>query len=114
MIVINILLVTYKDEINTIAFIQLLPTRRRKDSDTENDNENGLRMKSELTMKEKRFSFFADPQKKGKESHHTFAHLAACIRTKPTQEGTQKSKFFHSSIFFVIYLKMIIFECLFK
>jgi len=41
MIVINILLVTYKDEINTIAFIQELATRRRKESDWEN----GLRMK---------------------------------------------------------------------
>ena len=35
-----------------------------KGSDTENDRENGLRMKNEMTMKEKRFSFFADPQEK--------------------------------------------------
>lgn len=28
----------------------------------DNDKENGLRMKNEITMKEKRFSFFADPQ----------------------------------------------------
>ncbi len=37
---------------------------RKKDSDTENGRENGLRMKNEMTMKEKRFSFFADLQKR--------------------------------------------------
>jgi hypothetical protein len=42
--------------------IRELVARRRKDSDNENDNENGLRMKNKMTMKEKRFSFFADPQ----------------------------------------------------
>jgi hypothetical protein len=35
-----------------------------KDSDNENNRENGLRMKDKMTMKEKRFSFFADPQEK--------------------------------------------------
>ena len=36
---------------------------------------NGLRMKKEKTMKDKIFSFFADPLKKEKESHHTFGTL---------------------------------------
>ena len=52
-----------------------LPTRRRKDSDTENDRENGLRMKNEMIMKEKRFSFFADPQERKAESRPTFGTL---------------------------------------
>lgn len=52
-----------------------LPTRRRKDSDNENDRENGLRMKNEMTMKDKRFSFFADPQKRNVESLPTFGTL---------------------------------------
>jgi hypothetical protein len=43
-------------------------------------------------FKEKRFSFFADMQKTNKECYHTFAHLAACTRTKPTHKGSQKSK----------------------
>jgi hypothetical protein len=34
-----------------------LPTRRRKDSDNENDRQNGLRMNNEMTVKEKGFSF---------------------------------------------------------
>ena len=53
-----------------------------------------LKMKQKMTdLKDKRFSFFADPQKnKEKECHHTFAHLAACIHSKPTREGSQKSK----------------------
>jgi len=36
---------------------------------------NGLRMKKEMTMKDKIFSFFADSLKKEKESHHTFGTL---------------------------------------
>ena len=41
------------------------------DSDTENYRENGLRMKNEMTMKEKRFSFFCRPTRKksGKSTH---------------------------------------------
>jgi hypothetical protein len=31
-----------------------------KDCDTENDRENGLRMKNRMKKKEKRFSFFAN------------------------------------------------------
>ena len=48
---------------------------KKKDSDNENDRENGLRMKNEMTMKEKRFSFFADPQERKAESRHTFGTL---------------------------------------
>jgi len=36
---------------------------------------NGLRIKKEMTMKEKRFSFFADPQKRKAESRPTFGTL---------------------------------------
>ena len=52
----------------------MLPTRRRNDRDTENDRINGLRMKNN-DMKEKRFSFFADPQEKKAESQPTFGTL---------------------------------------
>ena len=46
-----------------------------KDSDNENDRNNGLRMKNRMTMKEKRFSFFADPQERKAESLPTFGTL---------------------------------------
>jgi len=46
-----------------------------EDSDIENNRQNGLRMKNEVTMKEKRFSFFADPQERKAESQHTFGTL---------------------------------------
>jgi hypothetical protein len=52
----------------------MLPTRRRNDRDTENDRINGLRMKNN-DMKEKRFSFFADPQERKAESRPTFGTL---------------------------------------
>jgi len=51
-----------------------LPTRRRKDSDTENGRENGLRRKKN-DMKEKRFSFFADPQEMKAKSRSKFGTL---------------------------------------
>ena len=54
--------------------IYKLPARR-KDSDTEKDRENGLRMNNEMTLKEKRFSFFADPQERKAESRPTFGTL---------------------------------------
>mgnify|MGYP006082812699 CR=1 len=57
-------------------YTQLLPTRRRKDSDTENDRENGLRMNNEMTMKEKRFSFL--PIRK-EEKRKAYPHLAHCL-----------------------------------
>jgi len=46
-----------------------------KYSDTENVRENGLRMKNEMTMKEKRFSFFSHPQERKTESQPTFGTL---------------------------------------
>ncbi len=48
---------------------------KKKDSDTENDRQNGLRMKNRLTMKVKRFSFLADPQERKAEVQHTFGTL---------------------------------------
>jgi len=58
-----------------IGFSKPLPTRRRKNIDNENDIENGLRTKNEVTMKEKRFSFFADPRERKAESRPTFGTL---------------------------------------
>ena len=46
-----------------------------KDSDNENDRNNGLRMKDKMTMKEKRFSFFADQQERKAKSSPTFGTL---------------------------------------
>ena len=46
-----------------------------KDSDNVNNRNNGLRMKNEMTMREKRFSFFADPQERKAESQPTFGTL---------------------------------------
>ncbi len=57
-------------EMPNVSYTQPLPTRRRKDSDTENDRKNGLRMKKEMTMKEKRFSSFADSQERKVERHY--------------------------------------------
>nr|HPI31524.1 hypothetical protein [Bacteroidales bacterium] len=61
----------------------------RKDRDNENDRQNGLRMKNEMTMKEKRFSFFAD------------THLVHCLLPDTRANASQKSKsqIFRHSIF---------------
>jgi len=63
-----------------------------KDSDTENDRENGLRMKNEMTMKEKRFSFFCRPARKksGKPTH--IWHIAFCPPHEPTLRKSQRAK----------------------
>jgi hypothetical protein len=61
-------------EMPNVSYTQPLPTRRRNDRDTENDRINGLRMKNN-DMKEKRFSFFADPQERKAESRPTFGTL---------------------------------------
>jgi len=53
-----------------------------KYSDNENDRNNGLRMKKEMTMKEKRFSFFTDPQEKRKANPH-------CTHLQITQANPQ-------------------------
>jgi|WetSurMetagenome_2_1015567.scaffolds.fasta_scaffold266200_2 hypothetical protein len=47
----------------------------KRNSDNENDRENGLRMKKEITVKEKRFSFFANTQERKAESQPTFGAL---------------------------------------
>ena len=54
-----------------------------EDSYTENDRENGLRMKKEMTMKEKRFSFFADPQERKEKSLPALHTLSSrtCLHT---------------------------------
>lgn len=79
-------------------FIHLLPTRRRKDIDTENDRENGLRMNNEITMKEKRFSFFADPQERKAESRPAFGTLPFA-RHEPTLRKRQRAKsFLHTTV----------------
>jgi hypothetical protein len=63
-----------------------------KDSDNENDRENGLRMKNEMTMKEKRFSFFCRPAEKesGKPTH--IWHIAFCPTHEPTLRKSQRAK----------------------
>ena len=67
----------------------------KKDSDTENDRENGLRMNKEMTMKEKRFSFFCRPARKksGKPPH--IWHIAFCPTHKPTLRKSQRAKSCH-------------------
>ena len=83
----------------------MLPTRRRKDSDSENDRENGLRMNNEMTMKEKRFSFFADPQERKAESRPTFGTLPFA---RPTNQRFAKVKEPNLAIIILsIYLNMI-------
>ena len=47
----------------------------KKTATTKMTDKNGLRMKKEMTMKEKRFSFFADPQERKAESRPTFGTL---------------------------------------
>jgi len=46
-----------------------------KKATTKMTDKNGLRMKNEMTMKEKRFSFFADPHEIKAVSRHTFGTL---------------------------------------
>jgi len=67
-----------------------LPTRRRKDSDTENERQNGLRINNGMTMKEKRFSFFAHSQERKAESRPTL-HTFANHTSQPLNQNLQKS-----------------------
>lgn len=60
-----------------------------KDSDNENDRNNGLRMKKEMTMKEKRFSFL--PTRK-KEKRKANPHLAHCLLPDTQANTSQNSK----------------------
>jgi len=80
-----------QEDIYTSGGVQThtLPTRRGKDRDNDNDKENGLRMNKEMTMKEKRFSFFADPQERKAESHPTFGTLPFA---RPTSQRFAKVK----------------------
>jgi len=74
--------------------IKELPTRRRKDRDNDNDKENGLRMRNEREkLKEKRFSFFAHPQK---EKRYADTQLAHCLLpdTRATLCKSQRAKSF--------------------
>ena len=60
-----------------------------KDNNTENDSNNGLRMNNEMTMTEKRFSFFADPQK---EKRYAYTQLAHCLLSDTQANASLKSK----------------------
>jgi hypothetical protein len=46
-------------------------------------------MKNEMTMKEKRFSFFADPQEKKRKAD---PHLAHCLLPDTQANASQKAK----------------------
>ncbi|MDD4149182.1 MAG: hypothetical protein PHE33_04070 [Bacteroidales bacterium] len=86
-------LTSWSFEIPASAYCHPLPTRRRKDSDTENERKNSLKMHNEMTMKEKRFSFFADPKERKAESRptlHTFANRSG----SPTYQNLQNSAIF--------------------
>jgi len=67
----------------------VLATRRREDSDTLNDRNNGLRMKNEMTMKEKKLVFL--PTRK-KEKRKADTHLAHCLLPDTQANASQKSK----------------------
>ena len=55
-----------------------------KDSNNKNDRENGLRMKNEMTMKEKSFSFFADSQEREAENLPKSSKLTIARNTTHT------------------------------
>ena len=50
-----------------------------------------MRMKNEMTMKEKRFSFFAYTQERKAESQPTFGTLPFARHTKPTLRKTKRT-----------------------
>ncbi len=50
----------------------------------------GLRMNNEMTMKEKRFSFFADPQESKAERRPTL-HTFTNHMSQPSNQNSQKS-----------------------
>jgi len=70
----------------------LAARRRKTDTETMTAEKNGLRMKNEKTMKENRFSFFADPQKRNTESRHTFGTLPFARHTEPLLRKSQRAK----------------------
>jgi hypothetical protein len=49
-------------------------------------------MRKEMTMKDKRFSFFADPQERKAESHHTFGTLPFARHTSQRLRKSQRAK----------------------
>ena len=63
---------------------------RRKDNYTEKDSENGLRMNNEMTMKEKRFSFFLQTRKK--EKRKAYPHLAHCLLPDPQAQARKSQR----------------------
>ena len=62
--------------------------------------DNDIKISSDF--QDKRFSFFADPRKTENECPRTFAHLAANSHTKPTHEGSQKSKSANPHMIFIL------------
>jgi hypothetical protein len=54
---------------------QVTNKAKKKTATTKMTDKNGLRMKNEMTIKEKRFSFFADPQERKADSRPTFGTL---------------------------------------
>ena len=87
-----------------MAFTQSLPTRRRNDAATITSKKNGLSIKNiAKELKDKRFSFFADPQKT-KECHRTFAHLVTYTHLADTGRQPKEQIFRHT--FFCMYFKM--------
>ncbi|MCB0273112.1 MAG: hypothetical protein KDD46_08860 [Bdellovibrionales bacterium] len=72
-----------------------------KDSDTENDRENGLRMKNEMKMKEKRFSFFADPHERKAESQRTIGTLPFARHTSQRFAKVKEPNLAHAQKTFI-------------
>ena len=88
-------------EMPNVSYTQPLATRREKiKNDFIFDNRKQFmtdyNIKISTDFKDKRFSFFADPLLPywaiRVVCHRSFAHLAACSRTKLIHEGSQKSK----------------------
>jgi len=79
---------------------------KKKTATTKMTENNGLRMKNRMTIKEKRFSFFADPHKEKAKSRSTFGTLPFARHTSQrfakikepnladTQINTTKGEFY--------------------
>ena len=77
------------------VYINELGASVKKTADYKLDNEiefdNEIRNRKNIDWKDKRFSFFADPQeRKGKPSH--IWHIAFCPSLKPTLLKSQRAK----------------------
>lgn len=55
--------------------IQTFTRKAKKDRTNNNDKKNGLRMREKVIIKDKGFSFFADPHDRKTESRLTFVTL---------------------------------------